>query len=123
MMLETHRRLAELPIDGIKIHLLHIMRDTVMQQQYERGEIAMLQRPEFVGMLVDVLEVLRPEVVIQRMHADAPPDVLVAPPWCLDKAGVLDDIKRELLRRNTWQGKALGYRLEDIPSRHPLLAG
>ncbi len=123
MMLETHRRLADLPIDGIKIHLLHIMRDTVMERQYERGKIIMLQRPEFVELVVDVLEVLRPEVVIQRMHADAPPDVLVAPRWCLDKAGVLNDIKQELLRRNTWQGKGLGYRLEDIPSHQSMVAG
>ncbi len=123
MMLETHRRLADLPIDGIKIHLLHIMRDTVMERQYERGEIAMLQRPEFIGLVVDVLEMLRPEVVIQRMHADAPPDVLLAPRWCLDKAGVLSDIKQELLRRNTWQGKGLGHRLENIPSHQPMIAG
>ena len=73
MMLETHRRLAALPIDGIKIHLLHIMRDTVMAGQYQAGEVSLLTREEFVERVVDVLELLPPEVVIQRMHADAPP--------------------------------------------------
>lgn len=116
MMMETHERLAELDIDGIKVHLLHIMRDTVMERQYQRGEIALLERGEFVGLVCDVLERLPPTVVIQRMHADAPPDILVAPQWCLDKMGVLKDIQAELVRRDTWQGRRLGYGLTDIPS-------
>jgi radical SAM protein (TIGR01212 family) len=108
MMLETHRKLAGLPIDGIKIHLLHVMRDTVMEQQYRRGEIELLARQQYVSLVCDVLELLPPSIVIQRMHADAPADVLVAPDWCLDKSGVLSDIRNELVRRDTWQGKALG---------------
>ena len=115
MMLETHRRLAALPIDGIKIHLLHIMRDTVMAGEYEAGQVPLLSREEFVERVADVLELLPPNVVIQRMHADAPPDVLVAPLWCLDKSGVLDDIRREQIRRDSWQGKALGFALADLP--------
>jgi radical SAM protein (TIGR01212 family) len=114
MMLDTHRRLAGLPIDGIKIHLLHIMRDTVLEKQYTRGEVSLLSRPEFVSLVCDVLETLPPRVTIQRMHADAPPDVLVAPEWCLDKTGVLADIRAELARRDSWQGKALGCTLEDL---------
>jgi hypothetical protein len=116
MMLETHRQLAELPIDGIKIHLLHVMRDTVLEDQYKQGHVAMLERQAYVSLLCDVLELLPPTVVIQRMHADAPRDVLVAPQWCLDKSGVLNDIKRELADRQSWQGKALGFKLTDIPA-------
>ncbi len=115
MMLDTHRRLAELPIDGIKIHLLHIMRDTVMERQFRKGEVPLLSREAYVGLVCDMLEVVPPTVVIQRMHADAPADVLVAPEWCLDKAGVLNDIRAELLRRDSWQGKQRGARREDIP--------
>ena len=114
MMRETHRRLADLPIDGIKIHLLHVMRDTVMAAQYQRGEIALLSRKEFVELVCEMLERLPPNVVIQRMHADAPRDVLIGPEWCLDKRGVLADIRAEQLRRDTWQGKALGYSLEEL---------
>jgi uncharacterized protein len=116
MMLETHHRVADLGLDGIKIHLLHVMRDTAMAAQYERGEIGLLSRQGFVDLVCDVLEILPPTMVIQRMHADAPREVLVAPEWCLDKAGVLDDIRRTLGDRNTWQGKALGYALSDIPA-------
>ncbi len=108
MMLETHRRLADLPIDGIKIHLLHVMHDTVMERQYQRGEVRLLSREEYVGLVCDVLEILPPSMVIQRMHADAPPDILVGPEWCLDKSGVLNDIRAELVRRDSWQGKGRG---------------
>ena len=122
MMLETHRRLAELPIDGIKIHLLHVLKDTVMEGQYRRGELTMLTREQFVGLVCDVLELLPPHVVIQRMHADAPAGILVAPQWCLDKTGVLEDIRRELLRRDTWQGKALGFDRSAVASIAPSVA-
>ena len=115
MMLETHRRLARLPIDGIKIHLLHIMKNTVMARQYAQGEITLLSRDEYVSLVCDMLEQLPPTIAIQRMHADAPRDVLVAPDWCLDKAGILEDIRRELLRRDSWQGKAVGFSMADIP--------
>jgi len=114
MMFDTHRRLAELPIDGIKIHLLHVMRDTAMARQFERGEIPLLARHEYVSLVCDVLEILPPQVAIQRMHADAPADVLIAPDWCLDKAGVLDDIRHELNRRDGWQGKSRGAGLDEI---------
>jgi uncharacterized protein len=77
-----------------------------MEKQYRRGEIPLLTRGQYVGLVCDVLELLPPSMVIQRMHADAPADVLVAPDWCLDKSGVLDDIRGELVRRDSWQGKA-----------------
>jgi radical SAM protein (TIGR01212 family) len=119
MMLETHRRLAALEMDGIKIHLLHVMRDTRMEAQYRHGQIELLSREAFVSLVCDVLEVVRPNVVIQRMHADAPRDVLVAPRWCLDKVGVLNDIRQEQIRRDSWQGKGLGFGRLDIPSALP----
>ena len=119
MILGTHRRLAELPIDGIKIHLLHVMRDTVMERQYYENKIEMLSREAYVELVCDMLEILPPTMVIQRMHADAPPTVLVAPDWCLDKVGVLNDIRQAQICRDSWQGKVLGFNRSDIPSaRH-----
>jgi hypothetical protein len=119
MMLETHRRLAKLPIDGIKIHLLHVMRNTLMERQYRAGEVPILNRGEYVALVCDVLERLPTNVIIQRMHADAPSDVLVAPKWCLDKSGVLADIRSELERRDTWQGKLLGEPRETWMAAQP----
>lgn len=115
MMLETHERVARLPIDGIKLHLMHIMRDTVMARQYAAGEIELMSREQYVETVCDVLELLPPRVVIQRMHADAPADVLVAPDWCLDKPGVLNDIRTTLERRDSWQGKRQGFARDALP--------
>ncbi len=119
MMLETHERLAELPIDGIKVHLLHVMKNTVLAGQYSRGEIRLLQRSEYAELVCDVLERLPARVVIQRMHADAPADVLVAPQWCLDKPGVLAEINAALARRDTWQGRLRGEPLGGPPDHSP----
>ncbi len=115
MMRETHARVAELGVDGIKMHLLHVNRGTVMAGQFARGEIAVLERERYVDLVADMLERLPPSIVVQRMHADAPPDVLIAPQWCLDKPGIIADIRRRLAERDTWQGKQLGYLREDVP--------
>jgi len=119
MILDTHRQLADLGLDGIKLHLLHIMRDTAMAQQYQTGEIELLSREAYVELVVDVLELLPPTMVIQRMHADAPSEVLIAPDWCLDKVGVLNDIRQAQIRRDSWQGKARGFNRSAIPSARP----
>ena len=65
----------------------------------------MLEREEYVGLAADFLERLPSTTVIHRLTGDAPPDYLVAPIWCLDKAGLLREIQSELVRRETWQGK------------------
>src|SRR5207249_2698699 len=69
------------------------------------GEVRMLGRAEYVEVVCDFLERLPPEMVIQRLNGDAPPDYLVAPDWCLDKPGLLREIEAELERRDSWQGK------------------
>jgi radical SAM protein (TIGR01212 family) len=97
--------LASLPIDAVKIHNLHVVRDTPMAQQYERGEVRMLEFAEYVQLVCDFLERLPSRLVIHRLNGDAPPDYLVAPLWCLDKPGLLRAIDAELARRDSWQGQ------------------
>jgi radical SAM protein (TIGR01212 family) len=104
-MLATADALARLPIGAIKIHNLHVVRDTPLEGMYRRGEVAMMERDEYVGLICDFLERLPPDRVIQRLSGDAPPDYLVAPAWCLDKQGLLRAIDDELHRRDSWQGK------------------
>jgi radical SAM protein (TIGR01212 family) len=104
-MLATADALAGLPVDAVKIHNLHVVRDTPLEAMYERGEVAMLDFAEYVGLVCDFLERLPPNMVIQRLLGDAPPEYLVAPLWCLEKQGLLDAIRRELERRDSWQGK------------------
>ncbi len=107
-MIETARCLATFRYHSLKIHLLHIMRDTLMQEEFLRGEVSTLSREEYAERVVDFLEYVPPSVALQRLSADAPEEVLVAPKWCLDRAGTIQAIEAALVRRNTWQGKKLG---------------
>ncbi len=104
-MLATADALAALPVQGVKIHNLHVVRDTPLEAMYRRGEVRMLERDEYVQVVCDFLERLPPAMVIHRLSGDAPPDYLVAPEWCLDKPALLSAIRSELERRDSWQGK------------------
>jgi uncharacterized protein len=99
--------LASLPVNGVKIHNLHVVRDTPMHGMFQSGQVRMLELDEYVQILCDFLECLPPEMVIHRLSGDAPPDFLVAPTWCLDKPALLRAIHAELQRRDTWQGKRM----------------
>jgi len=104
-MLATADFLAGFPIDGVKIHNLHVVRDTPLEGMYARGEVRMLERDEYVNLTCDFLERLPAHLVVHRLTGDAPPDHLIAPAWCADKNSLLLDISAELVRRDSWQGK------------------
>ncbi|HEV3118494.1 MAG TPA: TIGR01212 family radical SAM protein [Gemmataceae bacterium] len=104
-ILATAEALAALPIDAVKIHNLHVVRDTPLEKWFHAGEVRMLERDEYVGLVCDFLERLPSHMVIHRLNGDAPPDYLVAPQWCLDKPALLNAIHAELARRDSWQGK------------------
>jgi radical SAM protein (TIGR01212 family) len=107
-MLGTADALASLPLQGVKIHNLHVVRDTPLERMYQTGEVRLLEFDEYVGLVCDFLERLPPQMVIHRLNGDAPPRYLVAPHWCLDKAGLLRAIDAELERRDSWQGRRQG---------------
>jgi radical SAM protein (TIGR01212 family) len=103
-MLATARAVAGLPLHGVKIHNLYVVRGTPLEAQYQRGEAPLLTRDEYVSVVCDVLEVLPPELVIHRLSGEAPEDYLVAPDWCRDKPALLRAIDAELARRDSRQG-------------------
>jgi hypothetical protein len=103
-MLETARVIATLPIHGIKIHLLLALRGTKMGDLYEQGEILLLEKDDYIRVVCDILEILPPEMVIQRLTADGYRDIFLAPRWAMNKMEVLNGIDRELEKRNTFQG-------------------
>jgi len=105
MMLATGRAVSRMDVQGIKIHLLHLMKKTPMVKQYEAGLLRFLEKDEYVGLIADTLEFLPPEMVVHRLTGDAPRDLLIGPMWSLKKWEVLNAIDDELERRNTWQGK------------------
>jgi radical SAM protein (TIGR01212 family) len=104
-MLATAEALAALPMQAVKIHNLHVVRKTPLEEMYESGQVRIMEREEYVAVVCDFLERLSPTMVIQRLSGDAPPDYLVAPLWCLDKPALLRAIHAELERRDSWQGK------------------
>jgi radical SAM protein (TIGR01212 family) len=118
-MLATADALAGLPVQGVKIHNLHVVRDTPMEAMYHRGETPMLEREHYVRIVCDFLERLPPRMVIHRLSGDAPPDYLIAPLWCLDKPALLRAIREELARRDSRQGKHFQPR-SAAPTRWPL---
>jgi radical SAM protein (TIGR01212 family) len=104
-MLDTARELARLDLDGVKIHNLYVVKNTVLAEQLSRGEVRLMERNEFVQTTVDFLELLPPRMRIERIGGEAPPDSFIAPTWSLDKARLLAAVREELDRRDSWQGK------------------
>jgi uncharacterized protein len=114
MMLASAPFLSDLGIHGIKIHLLHVLRDTRLEQLLADGEIQLFSLDEYVSLVCDYLELLDPGIVIQRLTADGPADLLVAPRWALEKKKTLDRIEKELLKRNSRQGERARSGNKDI---------
>ncbi|HWJ03658.1 MAG TPA: TIGR01212 family radical SAM protein [Verrucomicrobiae bacterium] len=104
-MLATARAVASLPIQGVKIHLLHLLRNTPMVRMFEQGRAEFLDQNTYTQLVVDILEILPPEMIIHRLTGDGPPDELIGPLWSRKKWEVLNGIDRELGTRNTWQGR------------------
>ena len=104
-ILATAREMARLKLDAIKIHNLYAVKKTPLAEQVERGEVQLMERDDYIRTLVDVLEILPPEMIVERISGDAPPDYFIGPSWCLDKPGILLALRHELERRDTWHGK------------------
>ena len=104
-MLATAREVARLRVDSVKIHNLYAVKNTPLAEWVERGEVTLMQRDAYVRTVVDVLELLPPECLVERVSGDAPPKYLVAPDWCLDKPGLRAALETEFQRRDTWQGR------------------
>jgi len=107
MMLETVRHLNSLDIQGIKIHMLNIVKDTPLENLYNKNKFHILSKEEYIDIVIKQLELLRPEIVIHRITADPDKDTLVEPSWLLKKFCVLNDIDKEMVKRDTYQGKNL----------------
>ncbi len=105
MMLETARQVALLKPHAVKLHLLHIIRGTALCRLYEEGDVKALSLDEYVDIVCDQLELLPAETIIERVTGDGAADTLVAPLWSLKKLCVMNEIDKELGRRNSYQGR------------------
>lgn len=103
-MLAMAGELNRLGVDGVKLHLLHVMKGTKLAEMYLQGGVELLDRDSYVELVCDFLELLDPRILIHRLTGDGGHDNLVAPLWSLKKFEILNLIDAELARRDTRQG-------------------
>ena len=103
-MLETVKYLNKLNIWGIKIHMLNVLKDTALLNMYEKEKFHILTKEEYVDIVCDQLELLREDIVINRLTADGKLEDLVEPKWIVKKFCVLNDIDKEMVKRDSYQG-------------------
>ncbi|WP_144676585.1 TIGR01212 family radical SAM protein [Desulfitobacterium sp. LBE] len=104
-MFGSAQTLAKLDVQGVKLHLLHVLKGTPLADIYEQSPFPLLSQDEYIHLICDTLEILPAQTVIHRLTGDAPRKDLLAPLWSLKKWEILNAIDRELERRGTWQGK------------------
>lgn len=116
MMLETVSYLNKLKINGIKIHMLNICMDTAIYQLYRKEKFPLLSKEEYIDIVCDQIEILDPTIVIHRLTSDPEKEDLIEPNWLLKKVSLLNDIDKELKRRDTYQGfqKTIFHRMHQI---------
>jgi uncharacterized protein len=103
-MAATAEYLGRLPLQGVKIHLLYVVKGSDLVCLHQRGEYTCLTEEQYVSLVVDFIERLPVYPVIHRLTGDPHPEELVAPAWCLDKARILHLLRQEFIRRGTCQG-------------------
>ena len=104
MMIETVKFLSNLDIQGIKIHMLSILKDTKLAELYDKEHFHTLSRDEYINIVCDELEYLREDIVVHRITGDPKIDDLVEPTWLIKKTTILNDIDKEMKRRDSYQG-------------------
>jgi len=109
MMLATAEELGRLRPHAVKIHLLHIIRGTVLAEMFGRGEFAEMSMEDYIETVCDQLERLHPDTLIERLTGDGDRETLIAPLWSRDKKSVLNGIDKEMRRRDTVQGIRNGF--------------
>ncbi len=105
MMMETAERVSSLGPRSVKIHMLHIIRGTALERLYDKNPFHILTKDEYISTVCDQIEIMSPDIVIERVTGDGDKKTLVSPLWTCDKRSVLNGIDMELRRRDTWQGK------------------
>ena len=104
-ILQTARTISDLGIDGVKLHLLYVVKGTPLEALYRQGDYRCLEQQAYIDLVCDFLERIPPEMVIQRLTGDPHPEELVAPQWSRNKSETLQKINEALEIRDTWQGK------------------
>ena len=105
-MLETVRYVNLLSPFGIKLQLLHVLKNTDLADLYEKGTFSVLTLDSYLDILTDSLELLSPEIIIHRVTGDGPKELLIAPTWSLNKRNVLNSLHKKMQLQKSYQGKS-----------------
>jgi len=114
-MLATSDLLNQLGIDGVKLHNLHVIKNTPLEKLYQQGQVPLFSRDEYVELVVDFLERLSPNIIVHRLSGETYRAITVAPQWSIDKIGVHNAIFKSLEGRDTWQGRVFSIDQMNAP--------
>jgi len=106
-MLRAADEISRLPVSFLKLHQLQVIRNTVLEKQYLKKRFPVFEYEQYIALVCDFLERLSPKVHLQRFCATAPADILIAPKWSLSRHHLLNDIRKEMRRRDSRQGSTM----------------
>ncbi|WP_390621583.1 TIGR01212 family radical SAM protein [Roseimaritima sediminicola] len=115
-MMQTAQQIGPLGVDAVKLHNLYAVRGTPLGEQVLAGEVKMMAREDYIHSVVDFLERIPPQVIVERVSGDAPPDFLIEPQWCLEKSLLRRQIEAEFARRGTRQGDRYDRSIAGLPA-------
>jgi radical SAM protein (TIGR01212 family) len=104
-IIETAKECGKLKLDGIKIHPVHVLKNTELERWYKEGKFKVMSMEEYIDLLCDFLSYLYPETIIQRLTADCDREYLVSPLWLLEKQKMLKLLEEKMEEKNIYQGK------------------
>ena len=105
MMLETARVVGNLPVTAVKIHMLHVLRNTPLGNRYQQEPFELLSKQQYTELVARQITLLREDMVVERVTGDGLASELLAPLWTIKKVSVINDIDKILAANNWWQGK------------------
>ncbi|HEX9452996.1 MAG TPA: hypothetical protein VGA27_01520, partial [Candidatus Binatia bacterium] len=111
-ILATAEMFNRLGIDGVKLHNLHVIKNTQLEKYYQLGQVPIFSREEYIDLMIDFLERLDPQIVMHRLSGDANRAITVAPEWSIDKRGVHNAIFKALEAKDAWQGRLFSANIE-----------
>lgn len=117
-MLQSVSYLASLPVDGVKLQLLHVLKGTDLADFYQADPFPLLTMEEYLDLVIDCVELLPPEITIHRITGDGPKNLLIAPQWSAHKRLVLNSLHKRFKERGAWQGRLLTEAAGHFPD-HP----
>ena len=105
MMMQTAKAVGKMPITAVKIHMLHVLKDTTLGKMYLEKPFPLLSKQQYAELVADQLTYLREDMVIERITGDGLPDQLIEPLWTVKKISVINDIDKVMAKKDLWQGK------------------